>query len=354
MQRLLSRAAIFSWLVSTPEQKLRFELVDALYSTPKSIFAASVVALLVVAFTYILSGDPTYVWIFTGFLAVGIGRTISILLYQAARHDPDDSAATSLWERRALVGAWAFACLVGFTGAYSVAVHPNSDIELLVNSCVMGYIAGISSRNASRPLISIGQVSLTALPFTIALLTRVDLVHVVLAIFIGVLYLSIIVISRSMFDNIVARHSAFREIELIASRDSLTELLNRATLIELLQKRLEAASRSGEIVAFILIDLDRFKDVNDTFGHQVGDIVLKEVGSRIKAVVRPGDEVARIGGDEFVVMVAGADENAALFTAQRICAALFRPFTVGMSEHICGASIGYAVAPKDGNTIEKL
>jgi len=179
-------------------------------------------------------------------------------------------------------------------------------------------------------------------------------VHVVLAIFIGVLYLSIIVISRSMFDNIVARHSAFREIELIASRDSLTELLNRATLIELLQKRLEAASRSGEIVAFILIDLDRFKDVNDTFGHQVGDIVLKEVGSRIKAVVRPGDEVARIGGDEFVVMVAGADENAALFTAQRICAALFRPFTVGMSEHICGASIGYAVAPKDGNTIEKL
>jgi diguanylate cyclase (GGDEF)-like protein len=354
MRELFSRAALFSWLVSIPDQKLRFELVGALYKTPKSIVAATFAALSIVAITFIKSGDDVYIWIFAGFLAVGGARVGATYLYSRSQHDPEDSAATARWEYHALFGAWAFAGLVGFTGAYTVVAHANGPIELLVNSCVMGYIAGISSRNASRPLISIGQVSLTALPFTIALLTRVDLVHVVLAIFISVLYLSIIVISRSMFDNIVARHSAFREIELIASRDSLTELLNRATLIELLQKHLEAASRSGEIVAFILIDLDRFKDVNDTFGHQVGDIVLKEVGSRIKAVVRPGDEVARIGGDEFVVMVAGADENAALFTAQRICAALFRPFTVGMSEHICGASIGYAVAPKDGNTIEKL
>ena len=169
MRRHLSKAAIFSWLVSTPEQKLRFELVDALYATPKSIFVASIAALFVVATTLRLSGDHTYAWIFVGFLAVGVGRTVSILLTGCRAHDPDDTAATTMWERRALVGAWAFACLVGFTGAYTVPVHPNSDVELLVNSCVMGYIAGISSRNASRPIISIGQVSLTAFPFLIAL-----------------------------------------------------------------------------------------------------------------------------------------------------------------------------------------
>jgi diguanylate cyclase (GGDEF)-like protein len=354
MQRLLSRTAIFSWLVSTPEQKLRFELVDALYSTPKSIFAASVVALLVVAFTYMLSGDPTYAWIFAGFLAVSIGRTVSILLYQAARHDPDDSAATVLWERRALVGAWAFACLVGFTGAYSVAAHPSSDIELLVNCCVMGYIAGISSRNASRPIISIGQVSLTAFPFLVALIGRFDVVHAVLAVFIGALLLSIIVICRAVFENIISRHTAFSRIELIARRDALTNLWNRTALIELLEKRLSGVAESGENVALILIDLDRFKDINDTFGHQTGDAVLKEVGDRIKSVTRPGDEVARIGGDEFVVVVVGTDEDRPRVTAEQIFATFSLPFPVGINQHMCGASIGYAIAPRHGSTLEEL
>src|SRR5580704_5024479 len=354
MQRLLSKVAFLSWLVSTPEQKLRFELVDALYSTPKSIFVASVAALFVVAIIFALSDDPTYAWIFVGFLAIGIGRAVSIVAYRRAQHDADDSAATIMWERRALIGAWAFACLVGFTGAYSVLVHPNSDIELLVNSCVMGYIAGISSRNASRPIISIGQVSLTAFPFLIALVVRFDLVHSVLAVFIGALFLSIIVICRAVFENIISRHSAFSRIELIARRDALTDLWNRTALIDLLEKRLAGAAASGEIVALILIDLDRFKDINDTFGHQSGDAVLKEVGERIKSVTDPCDEVARIGGDEFVVIVVGTDEEQPRLTAERIFATFAHPFLVGINQHLCGASIGYAIAPRFGSTLEEL
>ncbi len=354
MQRLLSRTAIFSWLVSTPEQNLRFELVDALYATPKSIFAASVAALLVVAITFSLSSDSTYAFIFAGFLAVSIGRAISIVLYRAAQHDADDSVATAMWERRALVGAWAFACLVGFTGAYSVLAHPNSDIELLVNCCVMGYIAGISSCNASRPIISIGQVSLTAFPFLIALVARFDLVHAVLAIFIGALFLSIVVICRAVFENIISRHTAFSRIELMARRDALTDLWNRTALIELLEKRLSGVTESGETVALILIDLDRFKDINDTFGHQTGDIVLKEVGERIKSVVGPGYDVAWIGGDEFVAIVVCNDEQRPRLTAERIFATFANPFMVGINQHLCGASIGYAVAPRHGATLEEL
>ena len=354
MKSLLSRAAIFSWLVSTPEQKLRFELVDALYSTPKSIFVASIAALLVVAVTYVLSGDVTYLWIFAGFFAVGLGRVMSIVLYRISPHDPDDSVATTMWERRALVGAWAFACLVGSTGAYSVIAHPNSDVELLVNSCVMGYIAGISSRNASRPIISIGQVALTAFPFMVALIARFDLVHAILAAFIGALFLSIIFICRAVFENIISRHTAFSRIELIARRDALTDLWNRTALIELLEKRLSGVAASGETVALILIDLDRFKDINDTFGHQTGDAVLREVGERIKSAAHPGDEVARIGGDEFVVIVIGVDDERPRQTAEQVFATFANPFQVDINQHMCSASIGYAIAPRHGSTLEEL
>jgi diguanylate cyclase (GGDEF)-like protein len=354
MKDFLSRTPVISWLVSVPDQKLRFELVDELYATPKSILAATMAALSVVAITLAESGDHTYAWILVGFFVIGIVRNGAIFLYRHSRHDIEDNAATVRWEHCALYGAWAFAFLIGITGAYTVATHSDGKIELLVNSCVMGYIAGISSRNASRPIISVGQVSLTAFPFAIALFARADVVHVVLAIFISVLYVSIIVICRSVFDNIVSRHSAFRKIELMARRDALTGLWNRTALIELLEMHLADATQSHERIAFILIDLDDFKNVNDTFGHQVGDLVLRDVGTRIESVVHPGDEIARIGGDEFVVMIVHSDDDETLLTAQRILATFSEPFIVGLTRHFCGASVGYAVAPKDGSTIEEL
>jgi diguanylate cyclase (GGDEF)-like protein len=218
----------------------------------------------------------------------------------------------------------------------------------------MGYIAGISSRNSSRPIISIGQVSFTAFPFAIALLLKGNLVHIVLAAFLGILYVSIIMICRSVFDNFISGYHAFRKIELIAHRDTLTDLWNRTAFIGLLEKRLSTASEKAEMVGLILIDMDHFKDVNDTFGHQTGDLVLKETGERIKLVLGSADEAARIGGDEFVVMLAGASESQIHLVAERILAKLAEGFTIGAARHYCGASIGYALAPGDGSTIEEL
>ena len=342
---------------SVPDQVLHFELVRGLYSatsTPKAMFSATVAALAVVATAGALSGDAFYAVLFLGFLTVGCARSASVWLYHRVRHDPEDLASIKYWELGALLGAWAFAGIVGLTGAYSLTVHPGTDVEILINCCVMGYIAGVSSRNASRPLITIGQISFTCVPFTLALILRADVAHTVLAIFIGILYIGTIVVSRSVFDNIVSRHQAFRRIETLAQRDALTGLWNRAAFLNLVEGQFAAAAENRNEIALIAIDLDRFKHINDTLGHPVGDTVLKEVADRIRSVLRPGDEVSRIGGDEFLVMLAGIRALDMEGVAKRILAGFCDPFVVKMTRSACGASIGCAIAPRDGLTLDAL
>jgi diguanylate cyclase (GGDEF)-like protein len=218
----------------------------------------------------------------------------------------------------------------------------------------MGYIAGISSRNASRPLITVGQISFTCIPFTIALIMRADIVHVALAVFIGTLYVSTVVICRTVFDNIVARHDAFRKIEILAQRDALTDLWNRAAFLHLLEQQLVTGAEANMTIGLIAIDLDRFKDINDTLGHPVGDAILKEAADRIRSAVGPRDEISRIGGDEFLVMLAGADASEVDATARRVLATFAEPFTINTTNNVCGASLGYAIAPIDGATVDVL
>ena len=339
---------------AVPDQLFYFELVRALYSTPKSIFSATIAALVIIGISGGLTGDAFYANFFLGFIIVGAWRSGLVLAYHRTTHDATDTRLIKRWELGALLGAWGFAALVGLTGAYTLTMHPGTDVEILISCCVMGYIAGISSRNASRPLVTIGQISFTCVPFTLALLWRADIVHVSLAMFIGVLYVSTIVICRTVFDNIVSRHDAFRKIEVLAQRDALTKLWNRAAFLHLLEQHLATIAGTRNSLALIAIDLDRFKDINDTLGHPAGDVVLKEAADRIASAVRPSDEISRIGGDEFLIMLADVDPSEADATARRILAEFSNPFTIKMTHNVCGASIGYAIAPTDGSTLDAL
>ena len=339
---------------SAVDDKLYFELVRVLFSTPKSVLVASVVAMTFLAIAAFLTGDAAYVLFFAGFGVIAAFRCIAIWLYR--RHEPAQSNIDALrrWELVALVGAWAFSGLSGSIGAYTILVHPSTDVETMINCCVIGYIAGISSRNASRPAITIGQISAICIPFTLGLLARFDTVHIALAIFISLLYLSTIVMARSMHENIVMRYRANSELERIAHFDSLTGLLSRSAFMQRLGHRLANNAGIGSPVALIAIDLDRFKDVNDTFGHPAGDEVLKEAARRISSVIRQTDDASRIGGDEFLIAVSGEGPETSQVVAQRILNKLVERFNVGGTSVSCAASAGLANADHTGTSLDEL
>lgn len=134
-----------------------------------------------------------------------------------------------------------------------------------------------------------------------------------------------------------------------STRDPLTELPARALLYDRLTQSLAQAGRSGNSVAVLFVDLDRFKAVNDSFGHNFGDRMLRETAARLQRLVRGSDTVARMSSDEFVVVLGNLDrsDDAGAF-ARKVLAELHRPFQLESTPVYCTASIGIAVHPGDG------
>ncbi len=158
------------------------------------------------------------------------------------------------------------------------------------------------------------------------------------------------------FVDISERKEAEEKISHLAHYDTLTDLPNRSNLKGRLEQAIAVARREGgqHSVAVMFLDLDRFKSINDTLGHHIGDALLLEVATRLRASVRESDVIARLGGDEFVVVLTGADGVAAERVASKILRALAEGYQIdGRSLHTT-ASIGIAVFPGDGESVEAL
>ena len=143
-------------------------------------------------------------------------------------------------------------------------------------------------------------------------------------------------------------------LEFQALHDPLTHLPNRALLKDRIEHSIENAKRSGGKLALLLLDLDRFKDVNDTLGHHIGDKLLKKIAVRISGLVRATDTVARLGGDEFAILLELTETEYAQELGQRIAAELANVYHVDVHELYVGASIGIAFYPEDGQDSETL
>jgi diguanylate cyclase (GGDEF)-like protein len=156
--------------------------------------------------------------------------------------------------------------------------------------------------------------------------------------------------------DITERKASEAFVQHLAHHDVLTDLPNRALLTDRLRQALAQAQRDRSELAVLFIDLDRLKPVNDTFGHDIGDKLLKEVANRLReAVTRQSDTVSRIGGDEFVILLQRINtEQDAVAVAKKILLALSLPFHVDQHDIGISASIGIAIYPQHGDAVDAL
>ena len=150
------------------------------------------------------------------------------------------------------------------------------------------------------------------------------------------------------------RRRVERRLAYLAYHDTLTDLPNRTLLHDRLEQALRVANREGTAVSLLLLDLNGFKEINDTLGHHAGDRVLQSVAKRIRGLLRQADTVARLGGDEFAIVLPMADVDGALRTAQKVLRAIEEPSVVDQRVLTVRASLGVACYPEHGQSAEAL
>ena len=257
-------------------------------------------------------------------------------------------------------GAFSYALLVGLLSALANWYEIPASARTLIVVYGAGYGAGIAARNAGRPAIAIGQLLLTLMPVVLFSLFEHDLTDRLFAPTYMLLILAMMSITRNTFrvlrDSITVAETSQRlaeKMQHLARTDVVTGLLNRAGLNHQLVERLMELDHNRKLALFWL-DLDRFKEVNDTLGHQVGDRLLVEVATRLRKAAPAGACVARFGGDEFIVACEAADRKDVEALAQIFLDEITRPIRIDDDRLEIATSIGIAILPDDGAELDTV
>ncbi|PDT87363.1 GGDEF-domain containing protein [Bradyrhizobium sp. Y36] len=223
--------------------------------------------------------------------------------------------------------------------------------QLVITCLCSGMLAGGALAFSTIPIAAIAFTAPIFVGIAICLGRNGDLAFLLIA-FLVVVYGSVLL--RGVFVNAFSfarRVTRQIEAERTVRQDPLTHLPNRFAFNETLDAALKRLTLSGEEFAVLLLDLDRFKEVNDKFGHPAGDEFLVQTASRLQRCTRAAEHVARIGGDEFALVMANlARPEDALEIAERFVAAFDEPFRIEGRQIVGATSVGIVLAPRDGNT----
>lgn len=252
----------------------------------------------------------------------------------------------------AALGSFAFAGCLGAMGARTLLVGDETTHTLVVGLS-FGYAAGLLMRGVARPRVSVPSLFLASAPLIAATLWRGDSASVALGGLMLLMLIGGLDRLKRIHDDFAERTARGRRFAHLARIDELTGLANRLALREL-RDDLPHRVGPGSLVAAHCVDLDRFKPVNDAFGHAAGDSLLKGVAGRLVGAAGPGCFVARLGGDEFIVIQFNADEAKAEALARRLGGAIRVPFVIQGRVVTIDASVGTAVAPAAGLDLDHL
>ena len=354
MKRLIRRMKLLRHSDDQISARVRAVLVESLYASPRSLIIGALTSSAIAMVVAAVSGDE---WLIG--CAVLIGLVGAVRIVDALRMR--GSATVRQQERGYRVGALTYAGLLGVFGLLTLTRTEDGVLDLLSVTTAIGYAAGIAGRNAGRPLIALSQLCFASLPLAFGLLLPLDPLKALLAAVILFFVLAMSDITQQTYAAILRATIASDEKAALAEhharmarRDDLTGVANRTAFREHFEERLRLRAASEKKLALLWLDLDRFKEVNDSFGHLAGNALLVSVARRLEAVLGDHGIVARLGGDEFAVICCIADAQAAGRIGTAILDSVRQSVRFNGHDLRTTASIGIAIAPDNGGDADTL
>ncbi len=324
----------------------RSVLLGQLLSSPLAIVMASTNSLVLSAACLILHGGLVFALLGTCEVAL---LAVRVLVLKRVRDIWQVGGVPDVGVPVMLSMAW---CLMQGLLASVAMQTSNLPLMVLAATLIMGIIGPLCARNFSAPRLALLLVCLCDLPFKVGAALSGNLWLWLLLPMTPLFLMGAMQIVRTFQYLLTTSLRAEAQQRYLADHDALTGLLNRTGLDAAL---VGLPAADDDILAVLGIDLDGFKAVNDAHGHAVGDLLLRAVGQRLASAVRPGDLMARIGGDEFMVVVRNMTPDAVGHVGDTLVASIAdEAYSICDATVRIGASIGYACFPEDGATVEQL
>ncbi|HEY0027187.1 MAG TPA: EAL domain-containing protein [Allosphingosinicella sp.] len=345
----------------TVADEVRRSLVETLFASTTSLGTGAVAGAVLSAAVAYASGDGWLTFAAFTIAVTGALRCAHAVFFHRAL-DRDASAGASVRSETVYeIGAWAYALLLGLFTLLALLRSQDALHHLIAAVLTTGYAAGICGRNAGRPLIAIGQLTLSAGQLALGLFLSGDLLRCVLGAMYVIFMVGMVDITLQTYSAVLKAMSATHEqkrltarFERLARFDTMTGLENRGAFQERLQAEVASAVAGGDKLAVLWLDIDKFKEINDSLGHPTGDKVLCGVARQLSSLVDGRGSVARFGGDEFVLLLRGGKEGFEREVAQDLIRAMSLPMSIdGVSLQVTG-SVGIAVAPDHGSDGDTL
>ena len=335
---------------------VRVELVSAIYLAQWPSVIITVVFVTVAAFSYLEASAHGTSWLAV-VAAIGTLATVcKLYLLVRFRYRPVTLLTVDqarCWERKHAYSSWVFSAAIGCLTALNIGAS-SPIAQMLAAALLFGHSAGVVVRGLVRPRICTVSLILAVVPVVGAAAMHGGLGHYLLAGILTLLLLGALESVWSGYDNLSRQISERNDLASVARHDALTGLSNRLGLREGFDRLLRASDEDSRLAVHCL-DLNRFKPVNDRYGHPVGDELLRQIAARIRGSIGPGVVAARTGGDEFVVVQHGVQshKDAKVF-AYTLSRAISAPYTAKGHVIAVGVSIGSAVAGSANISLARL